>query len=356
MGTKKKPKDEPPPNVLVETVEELGIVSGNGVKAEKVQWDWPEMILRNSLNLIDGNKGSGKSSVMATIASALCAGKKLPESKSAGPKGACLWFGSEESFGGSVVTRWKANGCDANQILTVQEHNASGYGRVIMPMQEDRLRTMVRYTKARVIVADPYTALGDVSLDTRHEQSTRLYLESLARVAHEEGVTILLSRHLRKGRSGSLLDHGLGSVTIAAVCRSVLRAERDKQNPSTCFLGCVAGNHGKAPGVVPYTLVEKDGSVFVAKFGARKDKEMEEVLEGGDEPDERDASADARSLLSEALAKGPVDAKVILEEAKKNGIGERTLRRAKAEMRVVSKRGKAGKGVAANWTWSLPRE
>lgn len=264
-----------------------------------------------------------------------------------------MWFGSEEYFGGSVVARWEANGGDKRAIHTVGDVTGNGAGRLILPYQEDRLREMVRGTLARVLVVDPYTALGDVTLDTRHEQSTRLYLESLARIAYEEHVTVLLSRHLRKGRSGSLLEHGLGSVQIAAVCRSVLRVERCKENPSTCYLACVAGNHGRAPGVVPYTLVEKEGSVFVAKFGARADKELDEVLEGGDEPDERDALADARAILTQALKSGAVDAKALLEEAKKNGIGERTLRKAKAEMGVLSKRIGAGKGVPANWQWRL---
>lgn len=335
------------------SMDDLGLVHGGQVKTEKVAWDWPGMVVRNALNLLDGHKGTGKSSVMASIAAAMCNGKRLPESKSAGPKGVCLWFGSEEHFGGSVLSRWIANGGDRKAIYSV---GVSGYGtdgRLIMPQQEERLRQIVRLTRARCVVVDPYSALGDVTLDTRHEQSTRLYLESLARVAHEECVTFLLSRHLRKGRAGSLLEHGLGSVAIAAVCRSVLRVERDVDNPAVCYLACVAGNHGRAPGVVPYTLEEVSGSVFVAKFGARKDRHLEEVLEGGDEPDERDASADARALLTAALKNGPVDAQVLIDEATKSGVGTRTLRKVKAEMGILSKRISAGKGVAARWQWRL---
>ncbi|MEO8009976.1 MAG: AAA family ATPase, partial [Betaproteobacteria bacterium] len=198
--------------------DDLGLVNGSQVKVEKIAWAWPGMVVRNALNLIDGHKGTGKSSVMATIAATLCTGKKLPESKSIGAKGSCLWFGSEEHFGGPVVARWKANGGTAASIHTIADNAGNGSGRLIMPYQEDRLREIIFRTRARCVVIDPYTALGDLSLDTRHEQSSRLYLESLARVAHEEHVTVLISRHMRKGRSGSLLEHGLGSVAISAVC------------------------------------------------------------------------------------------------------------------------------------------
>lgn len=353
MGRKKK-TDAPADGSGEETLADLGVVSAHEVKAERVGWDWPGMIVRNALNLIDGHKGTGKSSVMSSIAAALCAGRRLPESKASGPKGSCLWFGSEEAFGGSIMHRWVANGGDKKALHTIADPTGSGAGRLILPHQEDRLRMVVRRLSARVLVLDPYTALGDVSLDTRHEQSTRLYLESLARVAHEEHCTVFLARHLRKGRAGSLLEHGLGSVAIAAVCRSVLRVERDQENGETCYLACVAGNHGRASGVIPYALEEKEGSVFVARFKPRMDKHLEEVLEGCDEPDERDASADARALLLGALKGGPVDATVVIEEALKTGIGQRTLRKVKSEMGVVSKRIAAGKGVPAKWQWRLP--
>jgi hypothetical protein len=333
---------------------ELGLLSGHNAGRGGIAWDWPQMIVRNALNMVDGHKGTGKSSVMASVAAKLCGGERLPESKSSGPKGSCLWFGSEESFGASVVPRWAANGGDRRAIHTASDSLTAGGGRLTLPYQEERLREMVRRTRARVIVADPFTALADVTLSTRDDQGCRFYLESLARVAHSESVTVILCRHLRKGRSGGLLEHGLGSVAIAAVCRSILRVERDPVNPSVCYLACVQGNYGKAPGVVPYSLDPKPGSVFTVTFAKRIDRELEEVLDGDIEADERDALSDAKGLLRGALKGGAVDAKIILEEAKKNGIGERTLRKAKAELKVRSKRVSAGKGVPASWQWELP--
>ena len=354
MATKRKKKEPEEAADVSGTLADLGLLSGHQAKGEGIAWDWPQMIVRNSLNLIDGHKATGKSSVMATVAAALCNGARLPEAKSAGPKGSCLWFGSEESFGGSVVPRWVANGGDRRAIHTVSDNSAACGGRLVLPYQEDRLREIVRRTRTRVLVVDPFTSMADVTLSTRDDQGTRFYLESLVRIAAQEGVTVLACRHLRKGKSGGLLEHGLGSVAIAAVSRSVLRVERDPLDSSTCYLACVAGNYGKAPGVVPYTLESKPGSVFAVKFGRRLDTELEEVLDGDISADERDTLGDAKSLLRAALKGGPVDAKALLEEAKKCGIGERTLRKAKSELKVVSKRISAGKGVPANWQWSLP--
>lgn len=338
------------------SLDELGVVCGNKVKAHKIEFAWPGMILRHALNLIDGVKGTGKSSVMAHIAATICAGVRLPESKTAGPKGSCLWFGSEEDFGGSVVQRWKVNGGNICNIHTVSASASDGPGRLMLPCQEDRLRSIVRLVGAKVIVCDPFSSLAESAFDTRHEQSTRLYLESLGRVAHEERVTVLLARHLKKSRSGSVLDQGLGSVAIAATCRSVLRVERSQQDESVCYFACVAGNHGRASGVVPYTLTEMPGYVFTAQFTKRQDVDLEEVIEGDEEVDEVDAMADAVTMLQAVLKSGPVDAKVIIKEANEHAIGMRTVRKAKKKLGIKSRRKGGGKGVAGSWVWYMPQQ
>lgn len=354
MG-RKKPL-QMPVQPMPEPVEDLGIVCGAHVKAQKITFAWPGMVLRHALNLVDGVKGTGKSSVIACLAATICNGKRLPESKTSGPKGSCLWFGSEEDFGGSVVQRWRINGGNPKDIHTVSGSANEGPGRLMLPCQEERLRQIVRRVCARVIVCDPFSALAECGFDTRHEQSTRLYLESLGRIAHEERVTVLLARHLKKSRSGSILDQGLGSVAIAATCRSVLRVERSQKDESVCFLACVAGNHGRATGVVPYTLEEKPGYVFAAKFKPRQDTALEEVIEGDDEVDEIDAMADAMTMLQAVLKNGPVDAKVIIKEANDHAIGMRTVRKAKKKLGINSRRKGGGKGVAGNWVWFFPRE
>ena len=66
-----------------------------------------------------------------------------------------------------------------------------------------------------------------------------------------------------------------------------------------------------------------------------------------------DAAGDeAAAFLRELLADGPLPARKVFEEAKKAGIGEITLRRAKAREGVVAH--KVGFQGAAQWLWSIP--
>jgi hypothetical protein len=64
------------------------------------------------------------------------------------------------------------------------------------------------------------------------------------------------------------------------------------------------------------------------------------------------AKREARELLLERLRAGPVKQNDILEEAKQDGIAERTLRRAKKELGIKSwkERGR----IDGDWFWELP--
>ena len=84
--------------------------------------------------------------------------------------------------------------------------------------------------------------------------------------------------------------------------------------------------------------------------GTRIEWDSEPVLISADEIDddgERTPLEEARAWLKAQLADSPVPSATVLKKAKTDGIAERTLRRAKIELGIVSeKEGKA-------WVWRL---
>jgi hypothetical protein len=61
---------------------------------------------------------------------------------------------------------------------------------------------------------------------------------------------------------------------------------------------------------------------------------------------------EARVFLRDLLVGGPVPAREVLALAKKAGISERTLRRAKGQENVEARR--LGYGTRGEWSWNLP--
>jgi hypothetical protein len=70
------------------------------------------------------------------------------------------------------------------------------------------------------------------------------------------------------------------------------------------------------------------------------------LLAGSEDPDARSERDEAGEFLDEMLAEGDVDADAVLAQAKKNGIAERTLRRAKRQRGVRSAK------FGGHWVWT----
>jgi putative DNA primase/helicase len=64
------------------------------------------------------------------------------------------------------------------------------------------------------------------------------------------------------------------------------------------------------------------------------------------------AKREAREFLRERLEAGAVSSDELVEEAKQEGIAEKTLRRAKKELGVKSRKG----SFDSAWTWELPSQ
>lgn len=74
-----------------------------------------------------------------------------------------------------------------------------------------------------------------------------------------------------------------------------------------------------------------------------------EDLNRGPEKDDKKQTDKADSFLVDVLSDGPVDANIIMDMSIKENISERTLKRAKTKLGVVSRRRPDGK-----WEWSMP--
>jgi hypothetical protein len=61
---------------------------------------------------------------------------------------------------------------------------------------------------------------------------------------------------------------------------------------------------------------------------------------------------EAREFLLDRLEAGPAKAEEVIEQAKQNGIAEKTLRRAKRDLKIVSRKEKELSG--GGWFWELP--
>lgn len=330
-----------------------GLEPGTASPVLSHRWDWPGWLLSDSINLLEGRKGAGKSSVCAAIAAHFTGGPVLPGAAPPAPRG-ILWCGMEENWQSAILPRLVAAGADTSWCSRLRLMTPEGRTRRLsLPSGMDELIPLLRAGRIGLIVLDPFSSLADPGIDLRIEQHARAYLETLADGLAEAGTTGLLTRHVRKGGHGDVLDMGLGSVAVGNTARTILRCDKHPSKKGRFVLSQVISNYGKRPPSLVYRLEERMETVHVDWEGDSQ-LSAEVLAEGSGTAADMDEACDARLLLQDLIGDERRPASTIIAEARACGVGERSLRRAKAELGVKSVRvsqGPKGEGV---WYWCPP--
>src|SRR5450631_427009 len=196
----------------------------------------------------------------------------------------------------------------------------------------------------------------DRRLKTNDEADIRRMLRPLAALAERRGLLVVVLCHVNKGQ-GSPGQRIMGGAAWRNAPRLVLLAGvPDQQHPSETdqrMLVVEKSNLGRFPAAVGFRLATFTDNPDLAD--AEWGQEHQHVTAGdlvtsAADPDDRHALDEAVEWLSEALGNGPKPASELLTMARKDGIAERTLRRANKRVGVTT----AKAGFDGGWNWSLP--
>jgi len=218
---------------------------------------------------------------------------------------------------------------------------------VTVPDDLSTIRKAVVAVKAKLIIIDPLMCF--VTANANKEQAVRRALTPLRKLADRHDNAIAVIRHLNKSGGRNALYRGGGSIGITATVRSEFLVAPSLDDEHLRVLAHVKSNLGpKAPSLL-FEPVGIDGAVRI-EWRGECDYSAADLL--AKPKDVRPALDTAVEMLLESLANGPVEANEVRKTAGKAGVSLRTLERAKAEQKVVSKR--QGFGPGSKVFWKLP--
>jgi hypothetical protein len=154
---------------------------------------------------------------------------------------------------------------------------------------------------------------------------------------------------LNKSAGGNTLYRGGGSIGIIGAARSGLVVAQDPEDPERRILAANKHNLSvAAPSLAFRVGTAPNGAARVA-WGGTSSLNAGDILKEPADPEQRLAMSEAKGFLLEELAEGPVSAERVKEDAHGAGVSERTLKRAKRALGVVSE-----KEGDDSWSWVLP--
>jgi putative DNA primase/helicase len=337
----------------------------SGVEMRALQWLWPNRFAIGKLGLVVGLPDEGKGQLFCNMAATVTRGAKWPCGEGTAPQGNVVLLTAEDDISDTVVPRLSAASADLDRVEIVNMVRDGKRNRMFsLATDLDLLRQKIKDVgNVKLVQIDPLTAyLGNVKMDSFRTTDVRAVLSPVVDLAAELKVAIVGIMHFNKNVS---IDNALlrisDSLAYGATARHVYAViddadskrklvVRGKNNLSAHADRGLAYRFGaRMVGTDPETRQENwapciewephhvDITASQA-MAATKDKA----------PSARDQ---AKEFLLSVLAGGPMLKTEIEEAADANGISERTLFNAKADLGVVAKRD----GPDGKWRWHPPK-
>jgi hypothetical protein len=323
----------------------LVVTRGSNVKAKRLVWWEVGLILQYAINLLAAREGKGKSTVASSWAAR--------ETRNGGT---VMWIGTEESRESAIVPRLIANGADMDRVIFVDVQTDLGTGALVFPLDLYAIENTIREYGVTMLFLDPAKAVVPPGFSGNDDIAVRQYLEPIAALADRCKVTIIGLAHFGKrdgADSGQLM---LGSVAWSQVARCVLSIAEDPDTGTRVLTNTKANYAGTDRSVefriVTTTVDTDDGPTEIGSVEWLGDTTVDarDLLggDGGDDAGERNA---AEHWLEDYLtANGATPSKAVKAEARKEGISEATLKRAKKKLGVLDR----SEGFPRTSTWELP--
>ncbi|AZI58898.1 AAA family ATPase [Nakamurella antarctica] len=322
------------------------VIAARDVQPTNVTWLWPGRLPAGKLTMLDGDPGTGKSTLALEICARLSVGGSWPDGGTA-PLGASLILTAEDDLADTVVPRLIAARANLDNVHMWTDSPAGGGGgrSVQFPTDLDDLRHRITYVGARLVVVDVLMAYLSDAIDAHKDQSVRLVMRGLTRVAADTGAAMLLLRHPTKTIGSSALHRGGGSVGIIGAARAGLQVVLDPATPETRLLSVTKSSYSKKAVTLKYNLVAHPSGVASVEWLGTDNRSADDIVNPSIF-DSREVTATKwlRSYLGGQA--GPFDAAPIIKEAAAEGIGEATLRRARLTLKIESRK------VQQQWVWS----
>lgn len=331
------------------------------VAPELVSWLWQGRLPAGKLVTLDGDPGTGKSTLAVEITAHVTTGTPWPDGTPC-PRGDVVILSAEDGMADTIRPRLDAAGGDPSRVhcltavdIGVTDDDGRTITRPPTLADTDAIRAAIESAGALLLIVDVLMAYLPSRVDSHRDQDVRVVLHRIAEIADQTGATVLLLRHLNKAGAGSPLYRGGGSIGIVGAARAgyVVAPDPDDDDSDTIrVLAAIKSNLAPLPPSLRYRLTEDpDTGVTRVAWHGESSHAAAALLtpESGEERTERD---DAAAFILDYLTRqgGCALAREVQAAGRKLGYSKTTMHNAAKRVRVR----KSKDGMQGPWYWRHP--
>ncbi len=337
------------------------------VEREKLRWLWRGRLALGKLTILDGDPGTGKSTLYCELAARVTTGRGWPDDEAAFPEasermGSVVIVTCEDGIADTIRPRLEEAGADLSRCLVVpsvptydEERGEEVDAVPTIPEHLPEIERAVQQMNARLLIIDPLFVHLSGDVNSYRDQDVRRALAPLAQLAERQDVAVLVIRHLNKMSGGHVLYRGGGSIGIVGIVRLGMLLGRTPDDEDALVLASTKANISKKASSLALRIVSspRDPEVGMVQWEGTSDLTAQDLVS---RPSQAASTVDGASeWLRNQLSDGDRPAAEVCDEAEAAGISKGVLKRAKRKLGIVSKRA-GGIGDNGRWWWSLGSE
>jgi AAA domain len=339
----------------VESSGDLGLVvrQADLGRSAPPRWAWENRIVIAYLNLLVGNEGVGKGTLVAWLLARLTRGELAGELKGR-PVGVGV-LGDEDSFDDVWTPRLHAAGADLSLVVQIERPDG---GFVNIREDRDRLVQAATEHKLGVLYFDQLLDNLGAGTDDWRQKAVRDALQPLRSLARELDIATLGCLHPNK-RADNFRSLIAGTAAFNAISRSSLLLAEHPDDENLRVLVRRKGNLSQAPAAVEFHIAEHrfnaNGHEFkvpLAQGHQVGDLTVDDLVGDDAKTKEHSKVADAAEIIEALLPQDGAwhPAKPIYEACEANDIDDRTVKRAKQRLRLEHRRAQTFP-ASTEWCW-----
>ena len=194
------------------------------IRARAPGWLWRPYVPLGGMTIVEGDPGTGKSTLLAWLAAQVSNGWKHFHSirpRRVFRSGIVVMCSMEDNAAAVIAPRLIAADADPDRVAVLDTDFNLNYPDRLA----GKLEGVVAMQKPILLILDPITSFMGY-MDTSRSGYVRSALRSMLRLARERGFAVVVSRHLVKSHSGRKITRGEGSLGgFAGQARSMLQVE-----------------------------------------------------------------------------------------------------------------------------------
>ena len=322
-------------------------------RAAPPRWAWEQRVVIGYLNLLLGNEGVGKGTLIAWLIARLTNGQ-LPGDLKGVPVAVGV-LGDEDSFDDVWTPRLHAAGADLKRVVQIERPDG---GFVNVAEDRERLIYLVRREGIGLLFFDQLLDNLGIGVDDWRQKAVRDGLQPIRAIARELDIATLGSLHPNK-RADSFRALVAGAPAFNAVSRSSLLLAQHPEDETRRVVVRGKGNLSQMPAAIDFELAEHVFSANGHEFKVPQardfklgDLTVDELIGNDSAVAEHSKVADACEIIEALLPRDSAwhPAKPIEEACGEDGIDRRTAHRGKVRLGVEHRRTQTFP-AAVEWRW-----